>query len=472
MKRPSNFLFRSFTTLLIASFLAFGITKLLAQHNLILGFQTKVFNPLEQFEPELPLEVSVEPTPQPLMAEVEEPAIEEPELVVEEVAVEEQIIAEQRELEAKVERLPGGLTDYSEGGQALAKWHQALSESSARSVRVAFLGDSFIEGDILVGVLRNSLQSRYGGKGVGYVPLTSKTARYRSTIKHRFSGKWVSRTSLHPKAGDRFTLAEKFDYTTGPAEASYEMSDGPSNLASVDRVTLLYQTDSLSSYFVSINGEEQQELFADHDESRPDRLFSQVLSQGDVTRVSIAFPEQFKGRLYGLYFDGDTGIAVDNYSLRGSSGLQLAQVSRMLTNQLSEVRSYDLIILSYGLNVASGELDDKDDYGWYYAGMKKSLQYLQELYPNAVFVIMSISDRATIDEGEVVSLPAVSKILMHQERLARNNDCLFWNTYEVMQEKGGIEGYVERRWAAKDYTHMSYAGGRELANELLEDLLP
>lgn len=162
---------------------------------------------------------------------------------------------------------------------------------------------------------------------------------------------------------------------------------------------------------------------------------------------------------------------VDNFTLRGSSGLQLAQVSSPLSRQFSAFRPYDVIFLSYGLNVASTALDDTDSYDWYYAGMEKSLNHLKELYPNAVFVIMSVSDRATIDEGEVAPLPAVARILNLQNQLARKHGCLFWNTYNAMQEKGGIKGYVERGWAAKDYTHLSYAGGRELAKALVADLL-
>ena len=37
-------------------------------------------------------------------------------------------------------------------------------------VRIAFMGDSFVEGDILTADLRESLQETFGGGGVGFVP--------------------------------------------------------------------------------------------------------------------------------------------------------------------------------------------------------------------------------------------------------------------------------------------------------------
>ena len=36
-------------------------------------------------------------------------------------------------------------------------------------VRIAFLGDSFVEGDILTSDLREALQAKFGGRGVGFV---------------------------------------------------------------------------------------------------------------------------------------------------------------------------------------------------------------------------------------------------------------------------------------------------------------
>ena len=50
--------------------------------------------------------------------------------------------------------------------------------------------------------------------------------------------------------------------------------------------------------------------------------------------------------------------------------------------QLSRFRPYDLVILSYGLNVVSAQ-DNDDSYDWYYAAMAKSIEHIQQLYPHA-----------------------------------------------------------------------------------------
>lgn len=49
--------------------------------------------------------------------------------------------------------------------------------------------------------------------------------------------------------------------------------------------------------------------------------------------------------------------------------------------------------------------------------------------------------------------------------------CLYWDTYKVIQELGGVKNLVEKGWMAKDYTHLSGAGGRQLAKRLYLSLV-
>ena len=70
--------------------------------------------------------------------------------------------------------------------------------SLGRPVRIAVLGDSFIEGDIFSGSLRSMLQARYGGSGVGWMPLSSETAGFRRTIRNELKG-WKEYKQLQKK---------------------------------------------------------------------------------------------------------------------------------------------------------------------------------------------------------------------------------------------------------------------------------
>lgn len=452
MKRR-NHLYRSFGLLLIGGLLAYGLSELLVALGPIAGYQFKEFNPLSDL-----LDTTANQSYETLSIPLQ--------TANDTTATELHAIDSTNSKGVTTDtltplELSSRLMDYSEGQSALRRLRAALREGRSRSVRIAFVGDSFIEGDILVAPFRQALQQRYGGKGVGYVPLTSTVARFRQSIQQRFEGAW--RQTLASKSNSRtlFTLSETFATATASASTSYKLTNA-------DRVTLHYVSDTIPvAITYGINGGERQhvELPASHG-----ALAEYTFPHSAVKQFELATGGGDGTRFYGVCFDGMTGISVDNYSLRGSSGTKLTAVSSALTAQLSRFRPYDLIILSYGLNVLSPK-DNNDSYEWYYDAMAKSIEHIQQLYPHATILLMSLSDRATLHEGEIHPLNGVTRVLRIQHRLAQRYGLLFWNTHEAMASLGGIKGFVDKGWAAKDYTHISMAGGTQLAKLLTADLI-
>lgn len=449
-----NHLYRSFGLLIVGGLLAYGLSELLVSVGPIAGYRVKEFNPLSDLLDttaaqssetlSIPLQIPDDTTAQSLLP-----------------------VDSTRSEVVTADTLPPlelseRLMDYSEGQSALRRLRAALREGHSRAVRIAFVGDSFIEGDILVDPFRKALQQTYGGGGVGYVPLTSPVARFRQSIQQRFEGAWQETSANKSKSRTLFTLAETFATATATASTSYKLK------SATDRVTLHYVSDTIPvAISYSINGGDQQrvELPASYG-----ALTEYTFPHGAVKQLELATEGSDGARFYGVCFDGATGVSVDNYSLRGSSGAKLNAVSSALTAQLSRFRPYDLIILSYGLNVVSAQ-DNDDSYDWYYAVMAKSIEHIQQLYPNATILLMSLSDRATLREGEIHPLNGVARVLRLQHRLAQRYGLLFWNTHEAMASLGGIKGFVDKGWAAKDYTHISMAGGRQLAKLLTADLI-
>ena len=75
-------------------------------------------------------------------------------------------------------------------------------------VRIAFMGDSFVEGDILTSDLREELQSVFGGRGVGFVACDIPFATVRKTVKRTSSG-WSAYSVMKPKSAPQ-DVADKF----------------------------------------------------------------------------------------------------------------------------------------------------------------------------------------------------------------------------------------------------------------------
>ena len=147
----------------------------------------------------------------------------------------------------------------------------------------------------------------------------------------------------------------------------------------------------------------------------------------DVTRVaSILSNENHLPLIYALAFgamDGTSGIVLDNFSLRGSSGLSLRSVPVWMMREFNEQRPYDLIILQYGLNVAT---ERGRNYDKYIAGMQTTVQHLKEAFPQAAILIVSVGDRDyKTEEGELRTMPGIKNLVRYQQNLAADEAVAF-----------------------------------------------
>lgn len=446
-----GWLFRSFLVCLLAIGLAYLISFALNKVN----GEVKVFNPVSDLFPK-PEEG------EELLASTAHEGLELP-VPNDEINVVDSILTSKESMEETplVEELDDSLSilmDYTPNRDGIARVRSWLQEAGVTPLHIAFFSDSFTEGDILVADLRRMLQQKYGGKGVGYLPVTSPTARFRISIKHRFSGQWKAHTLLEKGS---YATSGQYDHLSGSGEVTLKMR------SPVDRVALLYQSKLASVLTTTIN----DTIVSSHDLTATADGTLALWEERGLNISSLKLDVQGDDiDIHGIYLDGSSGVSVDNMSRRGASGGELIRLNDALCGVMSGVRDYRFIILSFGLNALSTE-EDGDDYYWYYRKMKKSLEHIETLYPDAVVLLLSVSDRATIEEGNVTTLEGVYKVRAIQKKLAQEVGCLYWDTYKVIQELGGVKNLVEKGWMAKDYTHLSGAGGRQLAKRLYHSLV-
>lgn len=355
------------------------------------------------------------------------------------------------------------ILDYSPDGAMLRDFMNKLAhvQEMRRPLRIGFMGDSFIEGDLLTADFREQMQSKYGGGGVGFVPITSQVAGFRQTVGHTF-GKWKQSSIVNNKA-DRFTISA-FHFI--PAEDSYVEYKGSSNKKHLDRfgrARLLFVSKGQSTIRATVNGE--REFLYNTEPS--DRLEEMTIDE-DIRsiRYSVSDVEGFTA--YGVFLENPTGVCVDNFSVRGNPGTVMGRINPALSRQFGRLSPYDLIILQYGLNVVSGQTTN---YSTYRTQMESVVEQIRSCFPGVAVLVMSVGDRATRSDGVLVTMPGIRAMVKTQEQVAQDCGILFWNTYDAMQAAGGMGTFVKNGWAAKDYTHLSARGGRKIATALFDALM-
>jgi hypothetical protein len=349
--------------------------------------------------------------------------------------------------------------DYTPDQKGLERFFAAVdSISQGRTVRVAWYGDSFVEGDILVGDLRDTLQTLWGGTGVGFVPITSEVAQFKRTLKHQFKG-WtafsiIKKTDARPRLG-----LNGYAYKPSPdAKVHYEGAKYFKHTQRWHQVRLFY-TASLSSEFVYQAKEE-----APHSEPLPARpgLLSHwkwSASGWGTDAFSMRFPETDGLMLYGATLESGPGIYLDNFSVRGNSGGPLKLLDPGFIQQFDAVQQYDLVVLQVGLNAVTNSLNN---IRWYEAELDRTLAHLKKCFPAKPILVVSVGDRGGKVGNEIETMRGVPAIVQMQRDLARKHGLLFYDLFWGMGGPGTMFRFANHRprLANTDYTHLTHEGGR------------
>ena len=361
--------------------------------------------------------------------------------------------------------------DYTpEGRLSVADFSLMMQDASKkRVVRIAFLGDSYVEGDIITGDIREQLQELYGGQGVGFVPFGNPLAISRPTVTHTFDG-WKNYNLIYKKNvpeqyQDKFFVSGTISVPQKEEAVShYKGARFRKHIASWSRARLVFINEGSSVIDVVVNDSIRKQFTPDA--SGQVQQISLSGSGMQSLEVKVSQPEGFIG--YGVALDGARGVAVDNYAIRSNSGIAFFGTDRQINSQIGRMLGYDLIVLQWGLNAMSA---DVTDYGWYGKSLKRVINYVKTCFPQSAIVVMGVGDRCTQRDGQFVTMDAVKAMIAVQKAAAEECGVAFWDTFEAMGGPGSIAGFVEKQWAAKDYTHLSYGGGRYIATRFVQALL-
>jgi lysophospholipase L1-like esterase len=360
------------------------------------------------------------------------------------------------------------IEDYSGDSTALYRFHKALSEvkKSRIPVRVAFYGDSFIEGDVFCGSFRDSLQSIFGGRGVGFVPITSGVAGFRRTIKHSFDN-W--RTSSLINRTDSTAEYGPAGYCFVPLAGNWVeyRPSGHRFLRDFNTVKLYYKNYQSAKVRFQVNDDTAKHVMT---LKRSQHLQEWIYRGKRLKSIRFEFEPFDSLRLFGASFEDGGGIYVDNFSLRGNSGISLTGISNQMLSKFNQYRHYKLVILQFGLNMV---VEDSLNYKAYVRRMVKVINNLKKDFPQASFLLMSVSDRSSNSTGRFETMNAIPAMRNAQRMIAQQTHIAFWDLFQAMGGENSMVKFVTSKpaLAAKDYTHLNFKGGKILAGSMAKSLL-
>ncbi len=358
---------------------------------------------------------------------------------------------------------------------ALAHFFQSLNETQKHKhkTRIAYFGDSMIEGDLISQDLRACLQDKFGGDGVGYVPITSIVSGFRTSVVHSFDG-WTTHHLLENRANDYEVGISGYSFIPsiiGTMDKHDTITESWVNYAGVNKkhlnkfyTTKLLYGKSGGENYVAING-------SSYKLSDTKEVNQLVINNGKAySYIHAKFQCKSSMAIFGISFESDSGVFVDNFSFRGNSGLPIQKVAPVIYSQTNDCLGYDLIVLEYGLNAVDPAITD---FSWYEHGMNSVIKHIQTSFPKASILLISVGDKSYRKNGVYQTDPSVPILVKTQKKMAKDNKVAFWSLYDAMGGIGSMVKWVEGDtvFANKDYTHFNFKGAQKVGKLLYSKLI-
>ncbi|MDW7695921.1 hypothetical protein R9C00_25615 [Flammeovirgaceae bacterium SG7u.111] len=349
--------------------------------------------------------------------------------------------------------------------------------SSDELIRILHYGDSQLEGDRMSDYLRNRFQKRFGGCGVGLVPVTELEGA-RSSLYQEASPNWVKYATYgidrkQPKHKNYGVLGSYFTFDKSAPNNTGEMKLFRSkyaykrfNVIENFKVLLRNKQDEVQ-VVVDMNGKRLgKELVA------PDKDLTVVRFpvEEEFRNINVNFMSQGQPDIYGIAMDCNRGIALDNIAMRGSSGTEFTQISRGFYKEQIEKLNVKFLILQFGVNVIPSVLDD---YGFYEYSMTQQLKYLKSLSPDLDILVIGVSDMSRKNGTKYETYPNVELVRDAQKNAAFKAGCAFWDLYDAMGGENSMVSWVnaDPPLASTDYTHFTRRGAGAVAEMVYNEII-
>jgi hypothetical protein len=357
---------------------------------------------------------------------------------------------------------------------ALSHFFRALNnvKKQKRKVRIAYFGDSMIEGDLISQDLRSSMQDVFGGNGVGFVPITSIVSGFRKSVIHSY-GNWTTYNLLdtipsHHSlgiAGYSFipkTVADFYEENTTDSWVKYTAVN-QRHLNKFYKAKLLYGKSEGENYVLINNTTYKLDGTS---------AVNQLVIDNKKAASSLYATFRCKNPVdvFGFSIESDSGAFVDNFSFRGNSGLPISKIRQPIYSGTNDCLKYDLIILEYGLNAVNAKVTD---YSWYVRGMNRVINHIKESFPGVSILLISVGDKGYRENDVYTTDPSVPIFVEAQKKMAQENQLAFWSLYDAMGGNGSMVKWVEGDTvlANKDYTHFNFKGAHKVGKLLFNKLM-
>ena len=329
----------------------------------------------------------------------------------------------------------------------LRRFFLRLPQADQQRVEVYHWGDSQIEGDRISKVLRKRWQSKWGGRGPGWVlPLTPAS---NTAIVGSLKAGSMGRSSGFGRGRDPEALRLPFFAVNDVSDTAIWTVRGNG------RSSLTHKGWTRTDLWAEAPGTVR--LAEATEATSADSLsWTHAPVMGDLT---LTLSPQ---RIQGIFLGQSHGVYVHNLPMRGSSGTLFDKIPASDWQRLKDTHAPSLLLLQFGGNAVPG-IQTAQEARWFAKRLANNIRFLERTFPGIPIVFIGPSDMGK-SPSTFPGLPLVIDALAAE---IASTSALHWDLQAAMGGPGSMAAWVERGWASDDHIHFTRRGAQE-AGERLE----
>ena len=346
-----------------------------------------------------------------------------------------------------------------------------LEHCSDRLVRIVHYGDSQLEEDRITSYLRENVQAKFGGSGIGMLPAVPKSGA-TLTVAHSIDptdripyylayGPATARAD-HNRYGPMAQIAH-IDTTTVINFRTRQPNVFP-HCQTFQRVRVRMQGFAGSMSFVSGNNRVQLTCDTARYSKEGTRVFEALLPS-PVKSGSLIISGEMD--VQSVQLDGTKGVVVDNVAMRGCSGTMFTSIERKSIESFFNDEDVALIILQFGGN-AMPYAKSEEAIEKFCKDTRRQIDFFHKIAPDAKILYIGPSDMATSIAGEMHTYPHLPAFVEALQTAVTQSGAAFWNMFEAMGGKDSMTRWVKTspQLAGDDHIHFTQKGAQRISEIL------
>lgn len=363
---------------------------------------------------------------------------------------------------------------------ALNSFYASLTRTDAKQAgaitRITHYGDSPITNDGITSTVRRLMQEQYGDAGHGFILLNRPWAWYgHDAITFTSGGGWDDNPMGPGSSVGEFGLGGVSFSANGPGKyARFAPASTGATGKNFSRMEVYFLHEPSGGQFsVSVNGGNTQTVSTSGD--KPTSGFFEIKAPQAGENTFEVKSAGGRVRLFGAVIENEgPGVVYDSLGVNGAyAGLLVTAMNEGHWSEQLRHRNPNLVVINYGTN--ESQYASSDQMQRYEKDLREVIRRVRVALPNVSILVVSPMDRGKrVPGGKIITMPSIPLIVEMQRRVALEEKCAFFNTFQAMGGSGTMAkwfaGTGKNHLVGGDLTHPTTEGAEIVGSLIYEGL--